>query len=98
MSILTWSLASLALAYVSMVVGLAAFQRRLQYFPDRRLVHLAQTGMRGGEEQRPRQRWIGGDGLDAETLAGFRHALRRDDAESSRATIRMTLHIAPPPG
>ncbi len=52
MSILTWSLASLALAYVSMVVGLAAFQRRLQYFPDRRLVHLAQTGMRGGEELR----------------------------------------------
>jgi hypothetical protein len=52
MSILTWSLASLALAYVSMVAGLAAFQRRLQYFPDRRLVHLAQTGMRGGEELR----------------------------------------------
>ncbi len=49
---LTWSLASLALAYDSMVVGLAAFQRRLQYFPDRRLVHLAQTDMRGGEELR----------------------------------------------
>jgi uncharacterized protein len=52
MSILTWSLASLALAYVSMVVGFAAFQRRLQYFPDRRLVPLAQTGMRGGQELR----------------------------------------------
>jgi fermentation-respiration switch protein FrsA (DUF1100 family) len=52
MSILTWSLASLAFAYVSMVVGLAAFQRRLQYFPDRRLVHLAQTGTRGGQELR----------------------------------------------
>ena len=49
---LTWSLASLALAYDSMVVGLAAFQRRLQYFLDRRLVYLAQTGMRGGEELR----------------------------------------------
>jgi fermentation-respiration switch protein FrsA (DUF1100 family) len=52
MSILTWSLAALGFAYVSMVVGLAVFQRGLQYFPDRRLVHLAQTGMRGGEELR----------------------------------------------
>ena len=52
MSILTWSLASLAAAYVLTVVGLAAFQRRLQYFPDRRLTDLAQTGMSGGEELR----------------------------------------------
>ena len=52
MFILAWSLASLAAAYVSMVVALAVFQRRLQYFPDRRLTHLAQTGMRDGEELR----------------------------------------------
>ncbi len=52
MSILAWSLASLAAAYVLIVVGLAAFQRRLQYFPDRRLTDLAQTGMCGGEELR----------------------------------------------
>jgi fermentation-respiration switch protein FrsA (DUF1100 family) len=52
MSILTWLLASLAFAYVLIVIALAAFQRRLQYFPDRRLTHLAQTGMRDGEELR----------------------------------------------
>ena len=49
---LKWALASLAAGYVLTVVGLAAFQRRLQYFPDRRLTELAQTGMSGGEELR----------------------------------------------
>ena len=52
MTFLKWSLASLAAAYVLTVVGLAVFQRRLQYFPDRRLTELAQTDMSGGEELR----------------------------------------------
>jgi pimeloyl-ACP methyl ester carboxylesterase len=52
MTLLTWSLASLAAAYVLTLVGLTVFQRRLQYFPDRRLTDLAQTGMSGGEELR----------------------------------------------
>ena len=52
MILLTWSLASLAAAYVLTIVGLAAFQRRLQYFPDRRLTELAQTGVSGGEDLR----------------------------------------------
>ncbi len=52
MTLLTWTLASLAAVYVLTVIALAAFQRRLQYFPDRRLTALAQTGMCGGEERR----------------------------------------------
>jgi hypothetical protein len=52
MTLLTRSLASLAAAYVLTLAGLAVFQRRLQYFPDRRLTDLAQTGMSGGEELR----------------------------------------------
>jgi fermentation-respiration switch protein FrsA (DUF1100 family) len=52
MAVFTWSLASLAAAYALTIVGLTAFQRRLQYFPDRRLTELAQTGMRGGKELR----------------------------------------------
>ncbi|MDP9337029.1 MAG: alpha/beta hydrolase [Actinomycetota bacterium] len=35
-----------------MIVGLAVFQRRLQYFPDRRLVDPAQAGMSGVEDFR----------------------------------------------
>ena len=54
MTLLTWSLALLAAAYVLAGVGLAVFQRSLQYFPDRRLTDLAQTGMSGGEELRLR--------------------------------------------
>ena len=52
MTLLTRSLASLAAAYVVTLAGLAVFQRRLQYFPDRRLTELAQTDMSGGEELR----------------------------------------------
>ena len=52
MTLLIRSLASLAAAYVLTLAGLAVFQRRLQYFPDRRLTDLAQTGMSGGEELR----------------------------------------------
>jgi hypothetical protein len=52
MTLLTRSLASLAAAYVLTLAGLAVFQRRLQYFPDRRLTELAQTDMSGGEELR----------------------------------------------
>ncbi len=52
MTLLTSTLASLAAVYVLTVIALAAFQRRLQYFPDRRLSALARTGMCGGEELR----------------------------------------------
>ena len=52
MALLTWSLAWLGAAYALTVVGLTAFQRRLQYFPDRRLTELAKTGISGGEELR----------------------------------------------
>jgi uncharacterized protein len=52
MTFFTGTLSALAAAYVLAAVGLAAFQRRLQYFPDRRLMPLAQTGMSGGEELR----------------------------------------------
>jgi hypothetical protein len=52
MTLLTWSLVALAGAYILAGAGLAAFQRRLQYFPDRRLTGLARTGMSGGEELR----------------------------------------------
>jgi hypothetical protein len=51
MTLLTWTLAWLAAAYVLAGAGLAVFQRRLQYFPDRRLTDLAHTGMSGGEER-----------------------------------------------
>ena len=54
MTLLTWSLASLAAAYILTIVGLAAFQRRLQYFPDRRLTDLPQTGK---ELNRSRGSW-----------------------------------------
>ncbi len=49
MSLLGWPLALVAFAYALAVIALAAFQRKLQYFPDRRLTALAQTGMRDGE-------------------------------------------------
>jgi fermentation-respiration switch protein FrsA (DUF1100 family) len=52
MPLLTWSLASLAAVYALIAVGLTAFQRRLQYFPDPRLTELAQTSLIGGEELR----------------------------------------------
>ena len=42
-----WSLVSLGLVYVFIVIAFGTFQRRLQYFP-----HLTQTGMRNGEELR----------------------------------------------
>jgi uncharacterized protein len=64
MTLLTWSLTSLAAAYVLTFVGLAVFQRRLQYFPDRRLTDLALTGMSGGEELRVRT-------ADGETLVAW---------------------------
>ncbi|MGC1862230.1 MAG: hypothetical protein WA733_14220 [Methylocystis sp.] len=52
MTLLTWTLTWLAAAYVLAGAGLAIFQRRLQYFPDRRLTDLAHTGMSCGEELR----------------------------------------------
>ena len=45
-----WPLAFLAAIYVLAVFGLAVFQRRLLYFPDRRLTHPA--GMSGVKELR----------------------------------------------
>jgi hypothetical protein len=38
--------------YALAVVGLAVFQRRFLYFPDRRLTHPAEAGMNGVEELR----------------------------------------------
>src|SRR5262249_57307011 len=64
MILLNWLLASLAAAYVLAFAGLAVFQRRLQYFPNRQLTELAQTGMSGGEELRLRT-------TDGETLVAW---------------------------
>ena len=47
-----WPLASLVAIYALAVVGLAVFQRRLLYFPGRRLTHPAEAGMSGVEELR----------------------------------------------
>jgi fermentation-respiration switch protein FrsA (DUF1100 family) len=52
MTVLKWSLACVVVIYVLMISGLAIFQRRLQYFPDRRLVDPAQAGMSGVEDLR----------------------------------------------
>jgi uncharacterized protein len=49
---LKWPLAFLVAIYGLAVVGLAVFQRRLLYFPDRRLTHPAEAGMSGVEELR----------------------------------------------
>jgi uncharacterized protein len=38
--------------YALAVFGMAVFQRRFLYFPDRRLVHPAEAGMSGVEELR----------------------------------------------
>jgi uncharacterized membrane protein len=46
MAVLRWSLACFVAIYILMIVGLAVFQRRLQYFPDRHLVDPAQAGWR----------------------------------------------------
>ena len=40
MPLLRWSLACFVI-YILMIVGLAIFQRRLQYFPDRHLCRRA---------------------------------------------------------
>jgi hypothetical protein len=52
MTVLRWSLACFVTIYVLALCGLAIFQRRLQYFPDRRLVNPAQAGMSGVEDLR----------------------------------------------
>jgi fermentation-respiration switch protein FrsA (DUF1100 family) len=52
MTVLKWSLACFVALYVLMTVGLAVFQRRLLYFPDRRLVDPARVGMVGVEDLR----------------------------------------------
>jgi hypothetical protein len=45
-------LAFLLAIYALAVVGLAVFQRRFPYFPDRRLTHPAEAGMNGVEKLR----------------------------------------------
>ncbi len=52
MIVLRWSFACFVAIYVLAIVGLAIFQRRLQYFPDRHLVDPAQAGMSGVEDLR----------------------------------------------
>jgi fermentation-respiration switch protein FrsA (DUF1100 family) len=52
MSLVSGTLVALALTYLMATAGLAVFQRRLQYFPDRRLTQLVQTGLKGGEDLR----------------------------------------------
>ncbi len=52
MTVLRWSLACFVAIYILMIVGLAVFQRRLQYFPDRHLIDPAQAGMSGVEDLR----------------------------------------------
>jgi fermentation-respiration switch protein FrsA (DUF1100 family) len=48
---LKWLLALVA-AYALAVAGLAVFQRRLLFFPDRRLTHPSEASMSGAEELR----------------------------------------------
>jgi fermentation-respiration switch protein FrsA (DUF1100 family) len=52
MTVWKWSLACFVAIYVLTIVGLTIFQRRLQYFPDRRLVDPALSGMSGVEDLR----------------------------------------------
>jgi uncharacterized protein len=46
------TLASLVAIYALVVIGMAVFQRRFLYFPDRRLTHPAEAGLSGVEELR----------------------------------------------
>jgi uncharacterized protein len=50
MAVLKWSLACFFAIYILTIIGLMVFQRRLQYFPDRRLVDPAQAGMSDVED------------------------------------------------
>lgn len=52
MTLLRWSLAWFVAIYILMTAALMVFQRRLQYFPDRRLAGPAQAGMSGVEDLR----------------------------------------------
>lgn len=52
MATLKWVLLTLAAIYVLAIVGLAVFQRRMLYFPDRHLTHPAEAGMSGVEDLR----------------------------------------------
>ncbi|HEY4848011.1 MAG TPA: alpha/beta hydrolase [Methylocella sp.] len=52
MTLLRWSLACFVAIYILMIVGLAVFQRRFQYFPDRHLADPARAGMSGVEDLR----------------------------------------------
>ncbi|MGA7383883.1 MAG: alpha/beta hydrolase [Methylocella sp.] len=52
MTVWKWPLASFVAIYVLTAAGMTIFQRRLQYFPDRRLVDPAQAGMNGVEDLR----------------------------------------------
>lgn len=52
MILLKWSLVSFAAIYLTAVAGLGVFQRRLQYFPDSRLLSPRDAGLTGAEELR----------------------------------------------
>lgn len=52
MLMLKWSLVSFAAIYLATAAGLGAFQRKLQYFPDSRLVSPMGAGLLGAEELR----------------------------------------------
>src|ERR1700730_13222635 len=70
MTVLRWSLACCVAIYVLTIVGLTIFQRRLQYFPDRRLFDPAQAGMSGVEDLRLTS-------VDGETLVAW-YVLAKD--------------------
>lgn len=52
MAIVKWLLVALVAIYLAAIVGLAIFQRRMLYFPDRRRADPAEVGMNGVEELR----------------------------------------------
>lgn len=52
MTLLKWSLLSFAALYLAAAAAIGVFQRKLQYFPDRRLVSPQEAGLNGVEELR----------------------------------------------
>ena len=90
MILLTWLLASLAAAYVLTIVGLAAFQRRLQYFPDCRLTDLAQTGV-SGNERREEGRFCRGEGRGLRRRRILKEVIRLRKQDQNEREERDTL-------
>lgn len=71
MSAIKWLLASLLIVYVLALVGLAIFQRKLLYYPDKRLADTARAGLSGLEELRLST-------PDGETLVAWHVAAREE--------------------